>query len=144
MSRTSEQAFENAIANVLLASGYQRHFSQEFDRENAISPNEVLAFIQFTQPKVWEKLEIAHGDKTGDRIIAALCKWMDTNGSLSTLRHGFKCYGKTLRIAFFKPAHGLNPELEARYTDNILGFTRQLYFSPKNQQSLVSVLTAYH
>jgi type I restriction enzyme, R subunit len=136
MNRTSEQAFENAIADVLLASGYHRHFSQEFDRENAIFPNEVLAFIQFTQPKVWEKLEIAHGDKTGDRIIDALCKWMDTNGSLSTLRHGFKCYGKTLRIAFFKPAHGLNPELEARYAANILGLTRQLHFSPKNEKSL--------
>ncbi len=61
---------------------------------------------------------------------------MDTNGSLSTLRHGFKCYGKTLRIAFFKPAHGLNPELEARYAANIIGLTRQLHFSPKNERSL--------
>jgi hypothetical protein len=36
MNRTSEQAFENAIADVLSASGYQRHQSKEFDRENAI------------------------------------------------------------------------------------------------------------
>ena len=35
------------------------------------------------------------------------------NGSLATLRHGFKCYGRTLRAAFFKAAHGLNAELEA-------------------------------
>ncbi|TYQ27610.1 hypothetical protein PseudUWO311_08115 [Pseudanabaena sp. UWO311] len=75
MNRTSEQAFENAIADVLLASGYQRHFPQEFDRENVIFPNEVLvAFIQITQPKVWEKLEITHSYKTGDRVIAAFCK----------------------------------------------------------------------
>ncbi len=59
MNRTSKQAFENAIADVLLTSGYHRHFSQEFDRENAIFPNEVLAFIQFTQPKVWEKKVLA-------------------------------------------------------------------------------------
>jgi hypothetical protein len=31
MSRTSEQAFENAIADVLLASGYQRHQSKDID-----------------------------------------------------------------------------------------------------------------
>lgn len=74
MNRTSEQAFENTIADVLLASGYQCHFSQEFDRENVISPNEAIAFIQITQPKVWEKLEITHGDKAGDLVIAALCK----------------------------------------------------------------------
>ncbi|MCA6510688.1 MAG: type I restriction endonuclease subunit R [Pseudanabaena sp. M051S1SP2A07QC] len=136
MNRTSEQAFENAIADVLLASGYQRHQSKDFDRENAIFRDVALKFIQTTQTKEWDKLAALHGDKTGDRIIAALCKWMDTNGSLSTLRHGFKCYGKTLRIAFFKPAHGLNPELEARYAANTLGLTRQLHFSPKNQQSL--------
>lgn len=136
MSRTSEQAFENVIADVLLASRYQRHQSKDFDRENAIFRDVALKFIQKTQTKEWDKLAALHGDKTGDRVITALCKWMDTNGSLSTLRHGFKCYGKTLRIAFFKPAHGLNPELEARYAANILGFTRQLYFSPKNQQSL--------
>ncbi|CAN1210438.1 hypothetical protein TUMEXPCC7403_09600 [Tumidithrix helvetica PCC 7403] len=47
MNRTSEQAFEHAIADVPLASGFQRHFSQEFDRENAISPNEAIVFIQF-------------------------------------------------------------------------------------------------
>jgi type I restriction enzyme, R subunit len=136
MKRTSETAFENAIEDVLLSSGFQRHISKEFDRENAIFCNVALKFIQTTQPKIWDKLETLHGEKTGDRVIAALCKWMDTNGSLSTLRHGFKCYGKTLRIAFFKPAHGLNPELEARYAANIIGLTRQLHFSPKNEQSL--------
>ena len=51
---------------------------------------------------------------------------MDTNGSLATLRHGFKCYGRTLHVAFFKAAHELNPELEARYAANRLGLTRQL------------------
>ena len=53
---------------------------------------------------------------------------MDEHGALNTLRHGFKCYGKTIRIAFFKPAHGLNPELESRYAANILGITRQLHW----------------
>ena len=61
---------------------------------------------------------------------------MDANGSLATLRHGFKCYGRTLRVAFFKPAHELNPELEARYAANRLGLTRQLHFSPKSEKSL--------
>lgn len=64
----------------------------------------------------------------------ALCKWMDREGSLATLRHGFKCFGKTLRIAFFRPAHGLNPDLEARYRANRLGITRQLHFSPKSDK----------
>lgn len=61
---------------------------------------------------------------------------MDTYGSLATLRHGFKCYGRTLRVAFFKAAHELNPELETRYAANQLGITRQLHFSSRSEKSL--------
>jgi type I restriction enzyme R subunit len=69
-------------------------------------------------------------------VLEALCKWLDIHGTLDTLRHGFKCFGRTLRIAFFRPAHGLNPDLEARYQANRLGLTRQLHFSPRSEQSL--------
>src|SRR4029079_6047691 len=55
---------------------------------------------------------------------------------LGTLRHGFKCYGRTLRVAYFKAAHELNPDLEARYAANRLGITRQLRFSPRSEKSL--------
>jgi len=136
MRATSEAAFETAIEEALLAQGYEKLESRSFDRERAIFPEAALGFIRSTQTKTWDKLEALHGDKTGERVLEALCKWMDTHGSLATLRHGFKCFGKTLRIAFFRPAHGLNPELEARYRANRLGLTRQLHFSPKSEQSL--------
>ena len=140
MKRTSEAAFETSIEAVLLADGYKQVDALEFDRERAIFPDEALAFIRATQGKVWDKLEALHGEHTGARVLESLCKWLDTYGALATLRHGFKCFGKTLRIAFFRPAHGLNPELEARYKANRLGLTRQLYFSPKSQKSLDVVL----
>ena len=136
VKRTSEAAFETAIEDVLLAQGYEKHHPPSFDREQAIFPEVALDFIRTTQAKTWEKLEALHGDKTGERVLEALCKWMDREGSLATLRHGFKCFGKSLRIAFFRPAHGLNPDLEANYQANRLGITRQLYFSPKSEQSL--------
>jgi type I restriction enzyme R subunit len=141
MKATSEAAFETAIEAVLLADGYTKLFSSDFDRERAIFPKAALEFIRETQSKTWEKLEALHGDETGERVLQAMCKWLDNHGVLSTLRHGFKCFGKTLRIAFFRPAHGLNPELEARYKVNCLGLTRQLYFSPKSQKSLDVVLS---
>lgn len=100
-----------------------------------------MEFIRATQEKNWDKLQALHGEQTGERILEALCKWLDTHGVLMTLRHGFKCFGKTLRIAFFRPAHGLNPELETRYQANRLGLTRQLHFSPKNEKSLDVVLS---
>jgi type I restriction enzyme R subunit len=141
MKRTSEAAFETAIEAVLLAEGYMPVSAKGFDRERAIFPDEALEFIRATQAKVWEKLEALHGEQTGERVLESLCKWLDTHGTLATLRHGFKCFGKTLRIAFFRPAHGMNPELEARYQANRLGLTRQLHFSPKSEKSLDVVLS---
>jgi len=139
--RTSEAAFESAIETALLADGYHNLPSPAFDRERAIFPETVLAFIRETQRKEWGKLESLHGEETGERILAALCKWMDTHGVLATLRHGFKCFGRTLRVAFFRPAHGLNPDLEQRYRANRVAITRQLHFSPKSEQSLDVVLS---
>lgn len=49
----------------------------------------------------------------GEQVLADPCKWMDAKSSLATLRHGFKCYGRTLRAVCFKATHGLNPDLEA-------------------------------
>lgn len=141
MKRTGEVAFETAIEAVLLGDGFTRVDAKGFDRERAIFPAEALEFIRSTQGKVWEKLEALHGEQTGTRVLESLCKWLDTHGTLATLRHGFKCFGRTLRVAFFRPAHGLNPELEARYQANRLGLTRQLHFSPKSEKSLDVVLS---
>lgn len=134
--RHSEAAFETVIEAHLLQNGYLLVAREGFDRDRSIFPETVLSFIRDTQPKEWAKLEALHGDKTGEQILGDLCKWMDANGALATLRHGFKCYGRTLHAAYFKAAHELNPELEDRYAANRLGLTRQLHFSSRCEKSL--------
>lgn len=133
---TSETAFEKIIEKHLLSNNYQTILSKEFERERAVFPNTVLGFIKATQPKEWAKLEVLHGEKTGEQVLGDLCSWMNVHGVLATLRHGFKCYGRKLRIAYFKAVHDMNPELIERYNQNILGLTRQLYFSPNSKKSL--------
>ena len=139
MNRATEAAFETEIEAHLLANGYVSVAGDGFDRERAIFPETVLAFIRETQPKEWAKLESLHGDRTGEQILGDLCKWMDIHGSLATLRHGFKCYGRTLRAAYFKAAHELNPELETRYAANRLALTRQLHFSARSPRMSLDV-----
>lgn len=140
-ARHTEEAFEIVVESVLLANGYAPIASDKFDRASAIFPDAVLDFIRATQPKEWKALEALHGEKTGAQVLADLVKWIDANGSLATLRHGFKCYGKTLRVATFKAAHDLNAELEARYAANIVSVTRQLRYSVRNDNELDLVLS---
>ena len=119
--RHSEAAFETVIETHLLHNGYVSIPRAGFDRERAIFPETVLAFIRETQPQEWARLKSLHSDRTGEQILGDLSKWMDIHGSLATLRHGFKCYGRPLRAAYFKAAHKLNPELESQYAANRLG-----------------------
>jgi type I restriction enzyme R subunit len=140
-ARHTEGAFETVIENVLLANGYSQLLSEKFDRPSALFPDLVIEFIRSTQPREWKALEALHGEKTRSQVLADLAKWIDANGSLATLRHGFKCYGKTLRLATFKAAHDLNAELEARYAANVVGVTRQLRYSLSNNNELDLVLS---
>ena len=140
-ARHTETAFETAIESHLLANGYVSVTGDGFDRERAIFPKVVLRFVRETQPKEWTKLEALHGERTGEQVLGDLCKWMDIHGALATLRHGFKCYGRTLRTVYFKAAHDLNPDLDARYAANLLGITRQLHFSPRSEKSVDVVLS---
>ena len=139
--RRSETAFETVIEAHLLNRGYVLVPKEGFDRERAIFPETVLAFIRETQPNEWSRIEALCSDRTDEQVLADLCKWMDANGSLATLRHGFKCYGRPLRVAFFKAAHDLNPELAARYAANQLGITRQLHFSTRSEKSVDATLS---
>ncbi len=129
------------IEGHLLATGYESVPKTGYDIERAIFPAVALDFIRKTQPKEWARLESLHADKTEATILKDLTHWLDTYGALTVLRNGFKCYGRTLQMAFFKPAHGMNPELAAQYAANHLGITRQLRYSARNANELDLVIS---
>jgi len=140
----TERAFEAAIEHHLLTqAGYTKADPKDFDRERALDPTILIPFIQATQPTKWEALEKLHGPNTVTVVLDDLCKAMDTpgRGGLDVIRHGFKCYGKQIDVAFFKPAHGLNPETIKLYAANQLTVTRQLRYSTKNESSIDVVLS---
>jgi type I restriction enzyme R subunit len=135
MSIHTEANFESAIETHLLSQGYTQLSPKKFDCDRALFPEAALHFIQTTQPKEWQRLEKLHGDNTGTQVLTDLCKWLDTYGSLQVLRHGFKCYGRTLYIAYFKAAHSLNSELESQYQANQLSLTRQLQYRTPSKKT---------
>lgn len=132
--RTNEAAFETVIESHLLDKGYQLVSRESYHKERAFFPATAIDFIKSTQAKEWAKLESLLGEQTEQQVINDLTKWMDSYGSLSTIRHGFKCYGRLLHIAYFKAAHTLNPDLDEKYSKNILGITRQLNYSLRDNE----------
>ncbi len=65
-----------------------------------------------------------------NKLIDTLVKETQHQGNLFIIRHGFKFYGKTFKLAYFKPAHGLVPETLALFKENRLHVTRQVPCHP--------------
>jgi type I restriction enzyme, R subunit len=132
-----ERAFETAIEHHLIQrGGYIKTEQAYFDQEHAVDTTQLFPFIKSTQKDTWDSLVKLHGTTTESVILDDLCKAMDSRGSLDVLRHGFKCYGKQAFTAYFKPAHGMNPETQKLYAANRLTITRQLLFTTSSSKSL--------
>jgi len=135
----TEYAFETAIEHYLTTTGgYVKGDRETFDPARALFPSEVIAFIQTTQHKEWDYLSNLQKDKAEDTLLDDLCRALnsDHEGCLSVLRHGFKCFGKLFRVAYFAPASGMNPDTQKLYAANRLAVTRQLRYSAKHGNTL--------
>jgi type I restriction enzyme R subunit len=135
-----EARFEDAIEAGLLARGYEAGVAAEFDAERALFPAEVLAYVQASQPKKWQALVGLQGNGAGETLLASLTKELAAKGALHVLRHGFKCFGKTFRLASFAPASGMNPQAWDDYRANRLRVTRQVHFSPRRPELSIDML----
>src|SRR5207302_10162534 len=91
-----------------------------FDRPLGLDPGEVLAFVETAQPNEWRELVARHGgaDPARASFLKRLAAQLDDRGTVDVLRRGVNDLGVELRLAYFKPAHGLTRELVARYEAN--------------------------
>ena len=130
MAGHTETHFENAIElGLITQGGYTKRSPKDFDEALALFPNDVVAFLKESQPNRWSQLEALLSERTEATVLDSLYKELETKGTLHVLRHGFKCYGKALRLAHFRPNSGMNPEAAALYAKNRLTITRQVSFA---------------
>ncbi len=131
MPQTNERAFETYVETILLnQAGWQSGTVAEWDVEAGLFTARIFAFLQDTQTKLWEQMRGLHSTGLENLLINTLVKELDLKGTLHILRHGFKFYGKTFRLAYLKPAHGLNYDILALFNKNQLTVTRQVPYHP--------------
>ena len=105
-------------------------------------PEDVLAWVKETQPDAWDALTKNHGAAAADTLLNRLRHSINQLGTLHVLRHGFDVLGlrKELRMAQFKPALAMNPDIMTRYAANRLRIVRQVRYSMHNENSIDLVL----
>jgi len=139
-----EISFENEICAHLAAHGwlYAEDDAARYDRARALFPADVLAWVQESQPLAWETLAKNHGSAAGETLLARLRDQLDARGTLDVLRHGVELLGlrQPVKLAEFRPALAMNPDILARYAANRLRVVRQVRYSLQNENCLDLVL----
>ena len=99
-------------------------------------PGDVLDFVLATQPKQWRRLSQHHGAEVRERFLRRLSSEIERRGALDVLRRGVKDMGCAFRLAYFRPASGLNEETRRLHAANFFAVARQVRYSARNEKSL--------
>ncbi|MHB1738553.1 MAG: type I restriction endonuclease subunit R [Actinomycetes bacterium] len=137
--KIDERGFEDAIEAALLAGGYLKSVPSHFDPALGLDTAELFAFVGATQITEWERLLGRYGndpDSAQRGFAKRLASELDARGTVEVLRQGVVDLGVTIRLAFFRPAHGLTPELQELYVANRVSVTRQLAYEPHSNRTL--------
>lgn len=129
--KTKERAFEDAIEDHLLTHGWEQGSPTDYRPALGLDTVQLFTFIGATQNEAWERLVQLHGDRdtAQERFTERLAQQIDTHGTVDVLRHGVDDLGVHIDLAYFRPASGLNPDLERLYAANRLSLTRQLHYA---------------
>ncbi|MCU8070482.1 type I restriction endonuclease subunit R [Shewanella sp. SM32] len=131
-AKAREKAFQDYIIQALLKQGWLLGDSAHYDRERALYPEDVFAYVQQSQPEAWDKYAKIYPQETEKYLLNAVVRHLDhaDKGTLWLLRNHLEDRGARLRLATFMPDHGLNPELLSRYHANRLRVVPELVYSP--------------
>lgn len=154
----NEKRFEYDIESFLISDkgGYEQFVGQDHsepagtakwvhnrqhDVDKCIYMDVLIEFIEKTQPKAWERYKKYYGDNASEKLYHRLESVIAEQGLIYVLRNGIEDLGIKLRLCYFKPESNLNEDAMKKYNSNILGCTRQFYFSPDNDKSIDMVLS---
>ena len=136
MPRYTEQNFEDHIEQHLNRSGYQSRQSAIYDKFFCLISDEVLQFIQETQPNEYQRLERQYGADTPIKLLDRVSKQIASRGVLDVLRKGVKDRGCEFKLTYFRPSSGMNPDHQRLYAQNRFSLIRQLHYSQRDEKSL--------
>src|SRR6266536_5926200 len=135
----TEEGFEEAVEASLLGSGWLKAAAGFFRPDLGLDTGELFAFIGTTQKAAWAEVIKRHGNVAGvaqDKFLARLASEIFKRCTVDVLRHGVVDQGVTIRLAYFRPAHGLTPELVERYKANRLTVARQLRYEAGSDRAV--------
>ena len=151
MAIHNESAFEIELCASLASQGWlHSKDSSGYDKELAMFPEDVHAWLEETQRAEYEKIVKPSDspEKQSNAKAALLRRLADTldlpldngGGTLNILRRGFKHEVARFDMAQFKPADNLNPSTLSRFENMRLRVVQQVFYSTNHRNSIDLVL----
>lgn len=143
MAAHHEVHLETYIIKKLVENGWVEGKPENYDRHLALYTEDVITWVQNTQPEAWERIKRVHGDNADkallDRLERALAS--KTGGTMKVFRDGFSVAGAgPIAMSQRAPEDKNNPKVIARYKENILRVVRQVKYNPTREWEIDLVL----
>lgn len=145
-AKARELAFQNYIIDALATQGWlvgelASSDGGKYDKERALYPEDLLAYVKESQPAAWEGFCRIYPQDTDKHLLNAVVRHLEhpDKGTLWLLRNPLEDRGARLRLATFKPDHGLNQELINRYQANRLRVVPELIYSPNGYDGRIDL-----
>ena len=140
-SNHQEKHFESYVVSKLQLQGWKVGNTTHYDTERALYPDDLIAWLEATQPQQWAKLCKDHGERARDTLMDRLAKALEQHGTMHVLRNGFSIAGcGHLDLSEAAPEDGRNQTVAARYSANILRVVPQLQYHPARKWAIDLVL----
>lgn len=141
MADHNEVVFESEICAHLESHGWLYSTNDVgYDRERALFPEDMVAWLEQTQQVAYEKALKAAGSQAKflDVLTAALDKPLEHGGgTLNILRNGVQYIGGgRLKMAQFRPETSLNATTNEQYAAMRVRVMRQVHFSSADRRSI--------
>lgn len=153
-----EEYIVSYLTSCMSADGdveYRQVDHTKYDKDWCLIPDELIAFLKDSQPKMYDKLVNSRGGE--DAARKAICDRVDKvmtqhlgvlpkkktgsdviapAGTLHLLRNQLDLSGCHFDLAYYKPVSSKTPEHEELYKKNRLSIVRQLQYSHKNSNEI--------
>jgi len=136
MAAHHEVHLEDYITKKLVDNGWLEGSPSEYNKQLALYPEDVITWVQKTQPDAWGKIHRINGAQAGNVLLQRLEKALSskTGSTIKVLREGFDVAGAG-RIDMIQraPEDQNNAKTIAKYNANILRVVRQLKYCPTRE-----------
>lgn len=132
-----EMHFENYVVDQLVARGWLRGESADYDMDYALYPEDLEGWLKDSQPDKWDRLVAMNGGDAHKTLMNRLDKALNRNGTIQVLRRGFDIAGVGhIDLSEAAPEDKRNEKVLSRYASNRLRVVPQLKYYPGRELAI--------